>query len=63
MGNSYMYSWIWYKKMFLCNEENSVIKSVIEKLIMLSEYDYISGKRISNKWEISGYNEKILFYM
>lgn len=45
MENSYMYSWIWYKKMFLCNEENSVIKSVIEKLIMLSEYDYISGKR------------------
>ena len=45
MGSSYMYSWIWYKKMFLYNEENSVIKSVIEKLIVLSEYDYISGKR------------------
>lgn len=31
--------------MFVYNEENSVIKNIIEKLIVLSEYDYISGKR------------------
>lgn len=31
--------------MFVYNEENSVIKNIIEKLIVFSEYDYISGKR------------------
>lgn len=32
--------------MFVYNEENSVIKNIIEKLsVVFSEYDYISGKR------------------